>query len=458
MQQTVTIESIDNNANGIARIEGKTVFVSGALPGEAVSIEIYKQKPSFDLARVAEIITPSPDRVIPECPNFGVCGGCSLQHLDPLAQVSSKEKTLFDNFRHISKIDTPPAVLPPLHADAWHYRHRARLSVRYVAKKDSVLIGFRERGSAFVADMRECRILPQQISDLIPKLRVLVMQLSIRDKIPQIEVAAGEDVSILLFRVMQPMTAADEELLRKFVDDNQSAVSQLQIWLQPAGLDSVYPFYPDVAERKSLYYTLPQFNLTMPFAPTEFTQVNPKLNQQMVALAIQLLDLHENDRVLDFFCGIGNFSLAIATQCASVLGVEGSEALVKRARENAASNNLAHKTQFTCMDLFTINADKLTNLVHTLSGRLALHIMSSKWLIDPPRDGAFELIKAITPENMPQRIVYVSCNPATLARDAEFLVHTLGYSLTHAGVMNMFPHTSHVESIAVFIHGNSCEN
>lgn len=442
----VIIESVDATGNGIARIDGKTVFVSGAMPDETVKIEIYKRKPKFDLAKLVEIITPSKDRVTPECPSFGVCGGCSVQHIEFKAQVANKEKVLFDNLKHIGKVNAE-SILPSLYGEPWGYRHRARLSVRYVFKKGGVLVGFREKGAALVTDMTECKVLPKHISALIPGLRELINKLSIKDKVPQIEVAVGDNVSVLVLRIMESLKNNDEKLIRQFVDsvnqvssENSVELTQpeLQIWLQPDGQDSMYPFYP-ATTTKQLSYTLPKFNLFMPFLPSEFTQVNPSINHAMVDNAITLLDIKASDKIADFFCGIGNFTLPIATKAASVLGIEGSERLVLRATENALHNKLAANTSFIKMDLFTIDAGNLSNL-----GKF------DKWLIDPPRDGAIQLIEAITPEIAPGRIVYVSCNPGTLARDANILVNTLGYTLTKAGVMNMFPHTSHIESIAVF--------
>ena len=444
----VTIESIDLEGKGIARIDGKAVFIHGALPQEVVLVEIYKQKPSFDLGRLISIIEPSPDRVIPECPNFGVCGGCSQQHISVAAQILNKQQVLIDNLKHIGKV-SPQSILPPLTGAPWGYRHRARMSARFVIKKGEALVGFRESGSPYVAEMSECRILPQHISDLLPKLRELLGSLKLKHDIPQIEVAVGDKSSVLVFRIMQELPESDAILIRQFVDtyhqtqnlspnqDLDQSKNQLQIWLQPKGLDSCRPFYPNNTEMLS--YSLPEFAIEMPYHPTEFTQVNPELNKKMVHQAITLLDLKPDDRVIDFFCGIGNFTLPIAKNVATIMAIEGSEALVKRATENAKHNNLDHKVVFKAANLFAIDAEWLKQL-----GK------QDKWLIDPPRDGCFELVKSITDETAPSMIVYISCNPATLARDAEVLVHTHGYKLMQAGVMDMFPHTSHVESIAVF--------
>ncbi len=434
---TVTIESIDSDAKGIAKVNGKTVFINNVLPHEEVNIEIFKRKPKFDLGHLLNIITPSIDRVTPECPNFGTCGGCSLQHLEFNAQILSKQKVLIDNLTHIGKV-TAQNILPPIAGNPWGYRHRARMSAKYVFKKDSVLIGFREKGSPYVTDMNQCLVLPTYISDLIPYLRTLISNLSIKDQIPQIEVAIGSNVSILVFRIMETLTSDDEKFIKDFVDSLKNQEKPLQIWLQPSGPDSCYPFYPlDVPQ---LSYELNDFDIKMPYYPTEFTQVNPLINQEVVNLALRLLDPQPNEEILDFFCGIGNFTLPIATKSKSVLGIEGSEQLVHRARENAQLNNLADKTNYIAVNLFKIDSKWLETL-----GK------HNKWLIDPPRDGAMELISSITPEIAPSKIVYVSCNPATLARDAAILVNTHGYKLVNAGVMNMFPHTSHVESIAEFV-------
>jgi 23S rRNA (uracil1939-C5)-methyltransferase len=432
----VIIESVDFEGKGIARIDGKTVFVEGALAGEEVKIAITKRKVNFDLAKLIEIVQPSSKRVTPACPNFGLCGGCSMQHASFDYQIEIKQQVLIDNLQHIGKVQAEE-ILPPLAGVAWGYRHRARLSVRYVAKKGGVLVGFRERASQFVAEMNECHVLPPHISKLIPALRHFVGQLSLRDRIPQIEVAVGSHVSVLVIRNMEALSLEDEELVRKFVDQYSTAEFPLQIWLQPKGPDSCYPFYP--LQAPSLSYQIEEFKIDMPYYPTEFTQVNPHINQQMVGLAMQLLEPQAHEKIADFFCGIGNFTLPIATSAAQVVGIEGSDALVKRAQQNAQHNQLVDKVAYQVTNLFTVDENWLAQL-----GKF------DKWLIDPPRDGALQLIKSITPQTAPQRIVYVSCNPATLARDAWLLTYEHGYRLLKAGIMNMFPHTSHVESIAVF--------
>jgi 23S rRNA (uracil1939-C5)-methyltransferase len=323
-------------------------------------------------------------------------------------------------------------MLPPIHGLPWTYRQRARLSVRHVLKKGRTLVGFHEKRSSYVADLSLCEILPANISKLIPLLAELIDGLSIRDRLPQIEVACGDKVDVLVLRIMEPLTGPDEAALRAFADTHA-----IQFWLQPKGPDTCYPFHPPDAP--ALTYTLPEYGVEMPFSPTEFTQVNHQLNRVMVHRALRLLDPQAGERIADFFCGLGNFTLPIARSGAHVLGIEGSSALVTRAQQNAAHNGFSGNAKFAAMNLFEMSESGLSML-----GRF------DKWLVDPPRDGAVELVKAITPEIAPQRIVYVSCNPATLARDAGVLVQVHGYALKAAGVMNMFPQTSHVESIAVF--------
>ncbi len=428
----VEIESLDQDGRGIAHHEGKVIFIEGALTGERVTYSSYRKKPSFEIAQATSIVKPSFMRVQPKCIHFGVCGGCAMQHLEPGAQVAAKQRILEDNLQRIGKVK-PETILSAIHGLPWSYRQRARLSVRHVVKKGKTLVGFHEKRSSFIADMSRCEILPPKISGLLPLLSQLVGGLSIRDRLPQIEVACGENVDVLVLRIMEPLTADDEAALRAFADAHA-----IQFWLQPKGPDTAHPFHPPVAPQLS--YTLPEFGIEMPFAPTEFTQVNHKLNRVMVHRAIRLLAPKPDERIADFFCGLGNFTLPIAKSGARVLGIEGSPALVKRALQGAAHNGLTDNTEFIAMNLFEMD-----------EAELAKHGRFDKWLVDPPRDGAIELVKAITPETAPETIVYVSCNPATLARDAEVLVHVKGYRLKAAGVMNMFPQTAHVESIAVFV-------
>jgi 23S rRNA (uracil1939-C5)-methyltransferase len=430
----VKIESLDQEGRGIARVDGKVIFIEGALTGELVSYSSYRKKPSFELAQVTQIYKSSSMRVQPKCAHFGVCGGCSMQHLDARAQVAVKQRILEDSLWHIGKVRAE-TLLRPVYGQTWGYRERARLSVRHVIKKGKTLVGFHEKRSSFVADMQHCEILTPKIAALISPLSELIGGLSIRDRVPQIEVAVGEHVDVLVLRVMDAPSSEDEAALRAFADRHG-----IQLWLQTKGYDTIAPFHPMNAP--ALDYSLPEFGITMPFAPSEFTQVNSALNRVMISRAMRLLDPQPGERIADFFCGLGNFTLPIARSGAQVLGIEGSEALVARARQNAELNGLAGNAKFAAMNLFAMTETGFSGL-----GQF------DKLLIDPPRDGALELVRSIVVgngERNPQRIVYVSCNPATLARDAAELVQR-GYKLKSAGVMNMFPHTSHVESIALFV-------
>ncbi|MDA8384277.1 MAG: 23S rRNA (uracil(1939)-C(5))-methyltransferase RlmD [Betaproteobacteria bacterium] len=423
------VESLDQEGRGVAHCDGKVVFIEDALPGEKVDYRAYKKKASYELARLAHIRRASAFRVEPRCPHFGVCGGCSLQHLEPTAQVAVKQRVLEDALRHIGKV-SPNLILRPIHGLPWHYRQRARLSVRYVAKKGGVLVGFHERRSSFIADMGGCAILPARLSALIGPLRSLIGALSLRERIPQIEVAVGDAVVVLVLRILAPLAAEDEPLLRAFADEHG-----IQWWLQPGGPASAHAYYPE--GMPELSYSLPEFGLVMPFRPTDFTQVNAAVNRVLVARAIALLDPQPQERIGDFFCGLGNFSLPMARRGAEVLGVEGSRELVARAQSNARRNGIVNAS-FVATNLFETTERSLADLGYF-----------DKMLIDPPRDGAVELVKAL-PAGAPSRIIYVSCNPATLARDAAILVHTKGYRLMAAAVANMFPHTTHVESLAWF--------
>ena len=429
----VIIESLDQEGRGVAHAEGKVIFIESALPGEVVTYNAYRKKPSFELAQVGQILKPSFTRVAPRCPHFGLCGGCSMQHLDVRAQVAAKQRVLEDNLKHIGRVE-PELVLPAVHGEAWGYRYRARLSVRYVRKKEAVLVGFHEKRSSFVADMEGCEVMPSRISNLIMPLRQLVASLSIRERLPQIEVSLGENVDVLVLRILETLLPKDEALLRNFADRYR-----IQFFLQPGGPLTAFPYYPENAPE--LNYVLPEFDIVMPFHPTEFTQVNPAMNRILVRRALALLDPRPDERIADLFCGLGNFTLPIARRGAQIVGYEGSEALLQRARENAAYNRLASSTQFVEANLFEIKEDWMREQGHF-----------DKMLIDPPREGAIAVVTALDEEGetVPRRIVYVSCNPATLARDAGVLVHRKGYALKAAGVINMFPHTAHVESIALF--------
>lgn len=439
---TAVIESLDQEGRGIARLDGKTVFVEGALPGETVVAQIIKRKPSWELASAEQVLAANPARVTPRCPHFGVCGGCTLQHATLELQVAAKQRVLEDALQRIGNVRAGQ-LLPPIHGPAWGYRYRSRLSVRHVFKKGGVLVGFHERKSTYVADMRECHVLPPMVSALLMPLRELVAALSIRDRLPQIEVAVGESLHaassgellcVLVLRILEALNENDEALLRAFAERHGVAV-----WLQTGGPDTAEPFHP---QESALAYSLPEFGVTLPFAPTEFTQVNHDINRVLVRRALALLDPQANERVADFFCGLGNFTLPIARSGAHVTGIEGSPALLRRAAEGAHRNGLIARCAFVCANLFEATPETLAPLLPL-----------DRILIDPPRDGAVALVKALphaSEKNAVRRIVYVSCSPGTLARDAAVLVHERGYALRAAGVVNMFPHTAHVESMAVF--------
>ena len=402
------------------------------------------------------MLLESSQLVRPGCPHFGLhtgaCGGCKMQHLHVAAQVAVKQRVLEDNLWHLGKVK-PETLLRPIEGPAWGYRYRARLSVRFVRKKGEVLIGFHERKSAYVADMRECKVLPPHVSALLLPLRGLIGAMDARETCPQIELACGDTVTALVLRHLEPLSVGDKEKLRTFASEHAG----VQWWLQSKGPDTVClmdPLTDSGQAQPELCYALPDYGITMPFKPTDFTQVNPHINRVLVARALRLLDAKPHERVIDWFCGLGNFTLPIATMAGEVLGIEGSATLVRRSQENFEKNQAARgqltalcKTSFVPRDLFEMTPEMLQQ-----DGT------AQKWLVDPPREGAFALVQALadmcaqapitwTP---PRRIVYVSCNPATLARDAGLLVNVAGYRCTLAGVVNMFPHTAHVESIAVF--------
>jgi 23S rRNA (uracil1939-C5)-methyltransferase len=425
----LNVHALDAGGHGIARnSEGKVVFVEGALGGETVEAQLLRSKPKFDTARTVRVLKESFGRRAPPCPYYDNCGGCAIQHADSRTQVAAKQRWLEDCFERIGKVE-PECLLAPIYGEECGYRRRARLSVRYVEKKGGALVGFRERRSTFVTDIQGCIVLPPHVSALVPGLRELVGKLSIRERMPQIEVAVGDEAVVLVFRNLLPLTQEDEALMRAFAD-----AASVQVWLQPRGPDSAALFHPVPAPE--LFYSLPEFGLRIAFLPTDFTQVNHAVNRLLVSRAVRLLDPQPGERIGDLFCGLGNFSLPIATRGAQVIGIEGSKALVERARRNALANGLT--AQFEAGNLFEPN--------------LAPFGAFDKLLIDPPREGAIELAKAL-PDTWPRRIVYVSCDAATLARDAGVLVNTKGFRLAAAGVVNMFPHTAHVESVAMFERG-----
>jgi len=446
------IDAMDIEAQGIARKpDGKVVFIEGALPFEVVSAQIHRSKNSFEKGVVTDIHQESSQRVRPGCVHFGLhtgaCGGCKMQHLDASAQVAMKQRVLEDNLWHLGKVK-PESMLRPVEGPAWAYRFRARLSVRFVHKKGEVLIGFHERKSRYVADIQSCRVLPKHVSEMLLPLRAMVFSMDARETVPQFELACGDDVTALVLRHLEPLSAGDVDKLRDF-----ALQYKVQWWVQIKGPDTVKLLDKGGFE---LAYDLPDFGIHMPYRPTDFTQVNPYINRVLVSRALRLLSVSKTERVIDWFCGLGNFTLPLATQAREVLGIEGAATLVERSEENWRKNQATRPqgqalapTQFVARNLFDMTPEMLIADGY-----------ADKWLIDPPREGAFALVKALvqlneTPELRqgwlpPKRIVYVSCNPATLARDAGLLVHSAGYRCVSAGVVNMFAHTAHVESMAVF--------
>ncbi len=429
--RTAVIESLDQEGRGVAHVDGKVIFIEGALPFEEVQFLSHHVKSTYEIATTTKVLKASSQRVTPGCVYFGTCGGCAMQHLEFSAQVAAKQRMLEADLWHIGR-QRPEKILPPIQGTPWHYRHKARLRVRYVEKKGGVLVGFNEKASSFVTFMDSCQVLPEYISDLIVPLKELIGQLSVKQSLPQIELAVGEDATVLLLRILEGLEERDLPLLKAFEEKHG-----VQLWTQTKGPDTAKPLF-DHGDR--LHYSLPEYNLEYPFSPIEFTQVNPGINRVMIRRAMQLLQPQAGERIADFFCGLGNFTLPIARSGAQVYGVEGSQALVKRAIENATLNGVAN-VEFAESDLFDMTPELLQRLGYF-----------DKWLIDPPRDGAMELIKSLPEDGngAPKRIVYVSCNPSTLARDVAILTNVKGYQLKSAGVMNMFPHTAHVESIALF--------
>jgi 23S rRNA (uracil1939-C5)-methyltransferase len=427
--ETAQVESLSHEGRGIAHVGGKATFIDDALPGEQVEFRVMKRHRNFDEARLERVITPSPDRVEPPCPHFGVCGGCVLQHLATDRQIGFKEQQLFDSLERIGRVSARER-LHALQADTVHYRRRARFAARFVPKKNKTVVGFRERSTTFITDLRTCKVVTAGLAALVEPLSALVSALSVRDRVPQIEVAHADSAIALVVRVLQPLTDADRALLLKF-----AAEHGVELYVQPGGYDTVAKLEGDP---KPLTYRLPQFDVTIAFQPTDFIQVNGRLNEQMVERAVELLQPNAADDVLDLFCGLGNFTLPLARRARQVVGVEGESGLVERARRNAQLNGIGNAEFFTA-NLF---AEDLQ--VSTWARR-----RYTKVLLDPPRAGAREVLPVIAKSGA-ERIVYVSCHPGSLARDAGLLVHEHGFKLVSAGVMDMFPHTAHVESIAVF--------
>jgi len=458
------VESLDSDGQGVAHsADGKVVFIEGALPFESVSVRVNRRKNNWEQGTLVQLHKASSQRVEPGCLHFGLhagaCGGCKMQHLHSTAQVAVKQRVLEDGLWHLGKVK-PEQILRPIEGPTWGYRYRARLSVRHVRKKGTVLIGFHERKSSYVADMKSCPVLPASVSNLLLPLRSLIQSLDAVETCPQIELACGDAVMALVLRHLAPLTEADLARLKTFAQ--QHVAVGVQWWLQSKGPETVQLLEDSAQE---LSYALPEFGITMPYRPTDFTQVNPQINRILVSQALRLLAVQKGDRVIDWFCGLGNFTLPLATQARQVLGVEGSETLVQRARHNYIKNKAtAPVYQALCDTNFVAR-----NLFEMTPALLVQDGSAERWLIDPPREGAFSLVRALadlyqqsngaegvetTPGaaawTPPQRIVYVSCNPATLARDAGLLVHEAGYRCRSAGVINMFPHTAHVESMAVF--------
>jgi 23S rRNA (uracil1939-C5)-methyltransferase len=428
------IETLDHEARGVAHQEGKAIFIDDALPGETVEYASYRKKPNYEQARLVRVIQRASARATPCCPHFGVCGGCAMQHLDFSAQVAIKQRVLEDNLWHIGRV-RPEQILPPIQGAAWGYRHKARLSVHKAPKKGGMLVGFHEKRSRYIADIKTCPVLYPAVSALLLPLRALIGGLSICERVPQVEIAVGDQCVALVLRILEPLTAADANLLRQFADQHN-----IVFYLQPKGPDTAYRFYP--LPGPELDYRLPEFDLQMRFRPTDFTQVNHGVNRVLIRRALELLDPRPEERIVDLFCGLGNFTLPIARRGARAIGVEGNAALVERGGECARHNGLAEYARFIEANLFECTPESLAAL-----GRM------DKLFIDPPREGAVAVVKSLPDakeEDAPQRIVYVSCNPATLARDAAILVGQKHYRFLMAGVINMFPHTAHVESIAVF--------
>jgi 23S rRNA (uracil1939-C5)-methyltransferase len=426
--QEADIVDLAHDGRGVARSAGKAVFIAGALPGERVRFRVFKRRRQMDEAGLVEVLRDSPDRVVPACAHFGVCGGCALQHLSAAAQIAAKERQLLDNLQRIGRV-SPARVLPALRGPEWAYRRRARLGVKYVHKKGRVLAGFRERDKPYVADLERCEILQDPLATLPRDLATLVESLEIREKIPQVEVAAGDAASALVFRVLEPPGAADIGKITAF-----AARRNVQVFLQTGGLASVRPLHANYAP---LTYALDGGAVVIEFGPVDFIQVNRWVNASMVAQAVDLLQPTSEDTVLDLFCGLGNFTLPLARRARRVVGVEGDAGLVARASANAGRNGLGNAAFFA------------ENLFEPAQFGPWAGEGFDLMLLDPPRAGASQLLVRLA-QWRPRRVVYISCHPGSLARDAEILVHSHGFTLSSAGVMDMFPHTTHVESIAVF--------
>ena len=422
------IESMSLEGKGITHIDGKAVFVGGALPGEKVMFKYTAINRKFDEAYVSEVLEPSEDRVEPGCPHFQICGGCSMQHMAVENQIHHKQKAMLDALQHIGKV-TPNEVFEPMVGDHWGYRRKARLGVRHVRKKNKVLVGFRERSGGFLADIDSCKVLHPSVGEKLVDFQHLIIQMDAKETIPQIEVAVGDVSTALVFRHLEPLSDADQQLLVAFGQQHN-----FQIYLQPKGPTTVHCIWP---ENPGLFYEHPEFDTKVAFGPQDFFQVNSSINRKMVPRAVELLELDGSHKVLDLFCGLGNFTLPIAKNAAEVVGVEGDSVMVQRAKQTALDNGVTNTSYFA----FDLTAD--------VKSEPWMKQQYDRILLDPPRSGAKEVIEHFAKLDA-KRIVYVSCHPGTLARDADELVNKQGYRLIGAGVMDMFPHTAHVESIAVF--------
>lgn len=423
------VEALAHDGRGIAHPDGKTVFIQGALPAEKVTFHYTARHSQYDEGRVDTVLDPAPDRAEPRCAHFGVCGGCSLQHLEAGRQIAFKQDWLLDNLARIGRVE-PEQLLEPLTGPPWGYRRKARLGVRHVAKKGRVLVGFHEQARSFVTDVRRCEVLHPKVGERVEELAHLIGQLSLYNRLPQIEVAAGDAAVALSFRVLAPPSEADKALLTAFGQRHD-----IWIYLQPGGPETTCLLWPQT--ETPLYYRLPEFDVELAFMPYHFIQVNAEINRRMVGQAVELLDLQDDERVLDLFCGLGNFTLALARRARQAVGVEGDRRLVEWAEQNARRNGIQNVRFFAA------------DLTGAVQDQPWMQERYAKVLLDPPRSGALEMLPPIAALGA-QRVVYVSCHPATLARDAGELVHRFGYKLLKAGVMDMFPHTAHVESIALF--------
>ena len=428
---TTQIETLSHDGRGIARIQGKTTFISGALPGETVTFYYCSQKKHFDEGIVVEVLEPASIRVTPQCAHFGVCGGCNLQHLSSAEQITLKQATLLELLQHIGKVQ-PERMMPPLTGTDWGYRRKARLGVKYVEKKQTVLVGFREQYHHFIAELTQCDVLHPRIGQQISALRELLLQFEARHKIAQIEVAMGDLEVAFIFRNLIPLSKSDQQKLIDFSID-----TGIYIYLQSGGPDTVQALYPPDLPLTSLNYTLPTEDITIHFAPNDFTQINFEINRQMVGQALKWLALQKTDTVLELFCGLGNFTLPLARKVAHVVGVEGEASLLARANMNAQRQNIDNITYHTADLTKTTLSSSWTQQTY------------EKVLLDPPRSGALEILQVL-PFTNTQHLVYVSCNPSTFARDAKVLVYEKGFRLVQVGVMDMFPHTAHIESMALF--------